>query len=263
MDVVFIFKVILSFLAAGFWVAFATLFAERLGSTIGGLIINLPSHLLISLVFIAAVNGTSFVVDAIPGIPIGMTISTLFLFVFIVFLKHGLMISTFTSLIIWCLSAILFVSLKLENIVLNIFLYIMVTFVTYFVLEKFIKIQSMEKSKKEYTKYQIMMRAIIAGSLVASVIIISKFLSPYTVGILATFPAVFLSTMIILVLNQSKEFAQATGKVLILSSSNIVIYGLAVAFTYPRFGILFGTLLSFIIAFLWIWIFLPIVSRVT
>ncbi|MDW7733732.1 MAG: DUF3147 family protein, partial [Methanolobus sp.] len=211
MDIVFIYRVIISFLVAGFWIAFATLLAERLGSKIGGLIANLPSHLLISLFFLAVVNGTPFVIDAITGIPVGMAISTLFLFVFIVFLKYGLMISTFVSLIAWCLSAILLVSMKLENIVLNIFLYLLITIVSYVVLEKFIKIPSIEKSRKEYTKYQIIVRAFSAGSVVASVIIISKFLSPYAVGIFATFPAVFLSTMIVLVLNQSKAFAQATG----------------------------------------------------
>ena len=263
MDIVFIYRVIISFLVAGFWIAFATLLAERLGSKIGGLITNLPSHLLISLLFVALINGTSFVIDTIPGIPIGMAISTLFLFVFIVFLKYGLMISTFASLIAWCLSAILLVPMKLENILLNIFLYGLTTAGCYFVLEKFIKIPSIVKSRKGYTRYQIIVRAVSAGSVVASVIIISKFLNPYTVGIFATFPSVFLSTMIILVLNQSKAFAQATGKILILSSSNIVIYGLAVAFTYPRFGILYGTVLSFVIAFFWVWIFLPIVSKVT
>jgi hypothetical protein len=68
--------------------------------------------------------------------------------------------------------------------------------------------------------------------------------------------------MIILARNQNNEFARATGKILILSSSNIVIYGLAVFVTYPYIGIIPGTVISFLMAFIWIWIFLPVVQRI-
>lgn len=263
MDLAFLLKVSISFFIAGFWIAFATLLAERLGSKIGGLITNLPSNILISLFFIAVINGTSFVIDAIPGIPIGMAIDTLFLCVFIVFLRFGLGLSTVMSLCTWFALAITATSLNYDNLVFNVLFYIIITIVSFIILEKLMNIPSKEKFIKNYTKIQIILRALFAGSIVASVIIISKIFDPYIIGIFSTFPAVLLSTMIILVLNQNREFAQATGKILILSSSNIVIYGLAVSFTYPKFGILFGTILSFIVAFLWIWLFLPIVQKVT
>ena len=49
-DHFFVIKVLISFVVAGIWIAGATLLAERFGSKIGGLITNLPSNILISLI---------------------------------------------------------------------------------------------------------------------------------------------------------------------------------------------------------------------
>ena len=261
MDKVFIIRVIISFFIAGFWIASATLFAERLGTKIGGLITNLPSNILISLLFVVIVNDISFVINAVPAIPIGMTIDTIFLFIFVIILQYGLVLSTVISLIIWFMLALLATFLNYDNLFFNVIFYIIITLITFIVVEKVIKIPSVKKSKKKYTTIQMLIRALFAGSVVSSVIILSKFFNPYIVGIFSTFPAVLLSTMIILGINQNKEFAQATGKVLLLSSSNIIIYGLAVYFTYPKLGFTYGTIVSFILAFLWIWLFQPIVRR--
>ncbi len=261
LDSLFIFRLTSSFIIAGSWIAFATLWAEKLGSKIGGLISNLPSNILISFIFIAIINGIPFTVESIPGIPIGMAINSLFLFVFVISLKYGIVISTVISLTSWFLLAYIAASLSFEDFVLNTVLYIFITLSTFIFLEKIAKICSVNNTKKNYTVKQIISRAVFAGSVVASVIILAQFLPPFAVGIFATFPAVLLSTMIILVVNQSREFAQATGKILILSSSNIVIYGIGVYFTYPVLGIFMGTPLSFLLAALWVGLMRPLVRR--
>jgi hypothetical protein len=69
--------------------------------------------------------------------------------------------------------------------------------------------------------------------------------------------------MIILMLNQSRDFARATGKILVLSSSNIVVYGVGIYFTYPEFGIIVGTILSFILAVGWVWLLHPLVQKMS
>lgn len=262
MDNLFIIRVILSFFIAGIWIALATFLAERLGSKIGGLITNLPSNILVSMIFLAIIHDTSFVVATIPAIPVGMAIDTLFLFVFIVFLRFGLLIASGSALFLWFILAVFATSYSFNNLLLNLIFYISVTLICFIVLECFFTIPSVKKSKKKYSSIQIIIRAAFAGGIVASVVVISKYFNPYIVGIFSTFPAVLLSTMIILTLNQNKKFARATGKILILSSSNIVVYSMAIYFTYPFYGIIYGTIISFIIAFIWIWLFLPIVKKI-
>ena len=75
-------------------------------------------------------------------------------------------------------------------------------------------------------------RAAFAGGIVGGVVLISHFVPAYLTGIVSAFPAVLFSSMVILAVNQGKTFAQATGKVMILSSSNIVVYALGVYFTF-------------------------------
>lgn len=263
MDSLFISRVLLSFFIAGGWIAVATLLAERLGSKLGGLITNLPSNILISLIFIALTQGTQFVKEAVPGIPIGMLIDTIFLLAFIILLKHSLWVSIVGSLITWFFLAIIAFKINYDHLYHNIVLYLLVTILSFLFLEKIIKISSIPQSPKKYSGVHIIMRAFFAGGVVAAVVFISTFFDPFVVGVFSTFPAVLLSTMIILTINQNHAFARATGKVLILSSTNIVVYALGVYWSYPRYGILIGTFISFLWAVFWVWSFRPFMYKIS
>jgi len=262
MDTIFLVQLIISFFAAGIWITCTTLLAERLGSKLGGLIGNLPSTLLIGLLFVGIVKGTSFVSEAVPGVSVGMTLDTIFMFLFIVALnRFGLGISAGLSLIIWFGLAVFADYFNYSNLWINSAIYFIVTISAFYILERVIKIPSEKKSRKKYSIIQLSLRGVFAGSVVASVLVLSKFSGPFLVGIFTTFPAVLMSTMLILALSQSNKFAQATGKILLLSSSNIVVYGIAVHYFYPSFGLFWGTIISYLIAFLWIWIFRPLLHK--
>lgn len=263
MDTLFVTRVIISFLVAGTLVALATWIAERFGSIIGGLIGNLPSNILVSLLFLAIVNDATFVVGAVPAIPVGMTIDSLFLFSFVLCLRYGLLPATIVSLLLWFVLALAAMPLHWDDLLLNIIFYVVITVTAFVVLERGVKIPAVKQSPRYYTKMQMLVRAIFAGTVVSSVVVISKFFNPYIVGIFATFPAVLLTTMIILARNQNHAFAQATGKILILSSSNIIVYGVAVYFTYPVAGITLGTVISFILACLWVGLVHPMLRKLT
>jgi len=263
MNDLFIYRVLLSFFLAGGWIGAATLIAEKLGSRVGGLIANLPSNILISLLFIALTQDIVFVKKTIPGIPVGMLIDTIFLAVFIIILRYGLVLSILASLISWFLLAYLANYLEFSHLLLNCLFYSTGTVGIYYLIRSRMNFAVQPASNRKYNTYQIIIRSTFAGSVVATVIIIAQFAPPYLVGIVASFPAVLLSTMVILVINQSREFAQATGKILILSSSNIVVYGIAVFFCYPTIGLWWGTLVSFLVATAWVWIIRPLIQRVS
>jgi len=261
MDQTFIVRAVISFFAAGVWIASMTLVTERLGSKIGGLIGNLPSHILISLVFMGIINGPDYVVKMTPGIPVGMMLNSIFTFAFVLLLRFGLAAAAAGSLLIWLGTALGAVYLFTDNLAINIAVYVVVTLMTYLALEHIFVIRAVNTAKKRYSLLQMVLRAVFAGSVVVSVLLLSKLLNPLVLGIFSVFPAVMLVTMVILAVNQNREFAQATGKVLILSSSNIVVFGLGIMLTYPRLGIGWGTVVSFIAAGLWVWIISPIVQR--
>ncbi len=261
MDSIFFLKVISSFVIAGLWIALSTMIAERLGSKIGGLISNLPSNILVSLIFVALANDVSYVTNATISIPLGISICTLFLVVFILFLRINLTTAVISSLVFWFLSAFLLSTLSLNNFYTNITISLVIILVSALFLEKVLKIPSIKNIKRKLSFSQFISRILFSGSIVSGVVIISKLSSPYFVGIFATFPAMLLSTMIILTMNQGEQFAQGTGKVLALSLSNTVVYIIAVYFTYPKFGILLGTICSYSLSAIWIIFLYPLVKK--
>jgi uncharacterized membrane protein (GlpM family) len=167
------------------------------------------------------------------------------------------------SLLAWISIAVFMMNFEFKNFCVTILLYFAITILSVWFLEKKIKIKSLECRKKYYSLWQITFRALFGGSIVSAIVVISKFCSPYVTGIVSTFPAMLLSTFIILTINQGKEFAMATGKVLIISLTNILIYSIMVKFTYPKLGILFGTIVSYLISSLWILLLHPLVKRLS
>ena len=254
-------QVLLSFVIAGSWIAVLTLLAERFGSKVGGLIANLPSNILIVLIFISLTQGVGFVREMTPAIPVGILIDSIFLVVFVLLLHYNLLISMIGSLATWLVLAIIANRIQMESLWINVAIYFAVTILAFLFVEYGWKIPTMGKSGKKYTLGQMAVRAAFAGGLVGGVVLISHFVPAYLTGIVSAFPAVLFSSMVILALNQGKAFAQATGKVMILSTSNIVIYVLAVYFTYPVLGIIAGTIVSFVIAFLWVVMLRPVMGR--
>jgi len=261
MDKTFLIKLAASVLISGLWISGATILAEKRGSKIGGMVANLPSHLLVSLFFVAIVSGTDYAVAAAPGIPIGMAVNSIFLLVLILTLKYGLTISIILSFIAWLIFTLAGIIFTQDNFIVNIIIYLLVMAGTFGYLEWGAKIRSVERKPKNFTVRQILLRAGFAGTVVAMVIIFSRILDAYVLGIFSVFPAVMFSTMLILIVNQSPAFAQETGKIMIFASTNITVYAVALYFTYPLIGPFWGTAISYLAAFIWVWALHPLVKK--
>lgn len=261
METAFLVKIISAFFISGIWLTGVTLIVEKIGSKKGGLIANLPSNLMISLIYIAIIHSPDFAAQTAQSVPVGMTVSKVFLFAFITLLNYSLQKAITFSLLIWLVLAFTVKSLPPISWLLGIIIYAVFSLITFFIIEKYVQIKSVPKTNKTYTFRQLLLRGLFTGSIVAASVTISYFLPPYLTGVFSTFPAVMLTTMAILTVNQNTKFAQATGKVLLLSSSNIIIYSVFVSFTYPTIGILLGTLVSLIASVLWVIVISPFIKK--
>jgi len=239
-------KIALSFVLAGAWISGATLLGEKLGSKRAGLITNLPSNILLSLIFMALTLGPDYAAATTKGVPVGMTIDTLFTFIFILVAKKGLGKAISISLIVWAITAYVFIELIPPlGMGCAIALYVLVTSLCFILAERVLRIRAVPHKDTTFSWKQIVLRALFAGTVVAGAVTIAQFAPPYMTGILATFPAVLSSTLVIFTLSQGADFARATGKILILSSSNIIIYAWIAGLTFPSLGPWIGTVLSF------------------
>jgi hypothetical protein len=263
MEYSFFLKIIISFITAGAWIAAATLLGERFGSKTGGLITNLPSNILISFLFIAFTRNIDYVREAAVSVPVGTSIDVIFLLIFIILLRYHIIFAVIVSLGAWFILAFFSMLMPLKNIYINILIFIIITAVSFFVVEKILKIRSVPRNQKYYTISQKLIRVLFAGCIVSGIVIAARFLDPFYVGIIATFPAVLLSSMVILSINQNREFAQATGKVLLLSLGNIIVFSSSAYFSFHKFGIVFGAVISFALSLLYLLLFQPVIKRIS
>ncbi|MCX7786348.1 MAG: DUF3147 family protein [Spirochaetes bacterium] len=250
----------LSFLIAGVWISFATLAGEKFGSRLGGLITNLPSNIVVSLLFIALTKGVSFAAETASSVPLGMAISITFVVMFAALLPFGILFAIGGALTVWFVLGYVGSNLPLGPME-ALYVYIGVSIVGFLVLEFLLGIRSVPRQKIHYNLKNQLLRAVFAGGVVAGAVLIAQVSPPRITGIAASFPAVMLSTLTILHLSQGAEFARATAKILVLSSSNIIVYVYATAYLYPRVGLGLGTLLSFLAAVGWSALFLPISKK--
>jgi hypothetical protein len=254
--------VLLAFVVAGIWISLATLAGERLGSRLGGLIANLPSNILVSLLFMALTRGSDYAAQAASSVPVGMAVDTIFLLAVVAALRRGLAPALAAGLAVWLGAAALAVALPPLSPPWPIILYVAVCAASFAVAERWLKIRAVPRKAVPFRSSTMLVRALFAGTIVALAVAAAQLVPPYVTGIVGVFPAVLLSTMTILTRAQGPDFARATGKVLILSSSNIIVYGVAVAILFPLIGPWWGSLCAFAAAAGYVALLLPLTARI-
>jgi hypothetical protein len=252
----------LAFVVAGLWISLATLAGERLGSRLGGLIANLPSNILVSLIFMALTQGPGYAAQAAASVPVGMAVDTLFLLALVAALRWGLAAALAAGLAVWFAAAALAVALPPLPPAWGIALYAVVCAASFLLADRVLKIRAVPKKAVPFRPSTILVRALFAGAIVSGAVAAAQLAPPYVTGIVGVFPAVLLSTMTILARAQGRDFARATGKVLIVSSSNIIVYGAAVALLFPAIGPWWGTLCAFAAAAGYVALLLPLSRRI-
>lgn len=252
--------IFIAFFIGGIWISLATVLSEKLGSKLGGMVANLPSTILVSLLFIGISQGPLFSASSASAVPIGMTIDTIFLFIFIALVEKGLILATGTAMGSWFLLAAFSSPMKELPVWANSIIYVAVATILLVLAEFRMDIQSLPKTGRRFTKVQLISRAFFAGLVVGVAVTIGKAGNAYWSGLFSTFPAVMLSSMVILTISAGKQFARATGKVMLITSANIVVYGWAVSMLYPKIGLLGGTILSYSLAALSVYLLRPLVK---
>lgn len=262
MDSSTIAHLLLAFFAAGSWISLATLAGERLGAKAGGLVVNLPGNIVFSLLFVALTRGSDYASLTAASTPIGMTVDTVFLVAPIAGLSRGLWAGIAAGFGGWVLSAALALSLPMPRPLLGTAIYIVVSALSFLFADRFLKIHAVPKKPAPFRVSVLLVRALFAGSIVAGAVLIAQFAPPYLTGLAAVFPATMLSTMVILSRAQGPAFARETGKILIVSSANIVVYGLISSWLFPLLGPAWGTLCSYAAAALFVGLISPLARRI-
>ncbi|MBM3253918.1 MAG: DUF3147 family protein [Candidatus Omnitrophica bacterium] len=259
---IFYLKLILAFTVGALWITSATVIAERFGTKIGGIITGIPSTIVVSLFFIGWTQSPQIASTATGIVPAIMGLDALFTALYIVLSKNKLYVSIGLPLLLWFVLSYFFVFLKLDNFFLSLTSFAILFIFSYVLLEKMVKVKSQGQRKVTLNIKQISFRALLSGTIIACAVIMTKAGGPVWGGVFASFPAIMLSTMVITYLAKGRNFSVAVMKVVMVSGSiNVVIYSTAVRYLYPVFGLIPGTVYSFMISLLTSYLMYEILKR--
>ncbi|MGE5123380.1 MAG: hypothetical protein ACM3H7_02610 [Acidobacteriaceae bacterium] len=249
MDASFWLKLILSFIVGSLWVSITTLSAERLGSRIGGLIGGLPSTVVIALLFIGLTQSPHVAAQSTTVMPIAQGLNGLFVLTFMLFIPYGLWIGSLSALMVWIFQATFLYLLDIRAFWISLAGWVILLLACIVVLEKWMKVPSLPKLRVNYPSQQLIWRAFFGGGVISLAVLMGKLGGPLVGGIFGSFPAMFLSTLVITYKTGGTGFSRSVGKSLLLSGLiNVPVYEIVVRVTFPLLGLAAGTVIGLAIA---------------
>jgi hypothetical protein len=245
----FLTKLVLSFLAGGVWVTIATRLADKHGTRIGGFIIGLPSTALISLFFIGWTQSPAAAVKATDIVPMIGAVNALFLLLYIALVRTNFWLALSSSLLLWGLLCSVVVVLKPADFYLSLVIYFLVVSISFFIIEKGIKVESTRATRTVITSGPMVFRGLFSGTIIALAVVMGKVGGPLLGGMFAMFPAMFTGTLLITYFTHGHLFSSAMMKVALISAVSLIFYALLVRATYIPLGLIWGTGISIIGSF--------------
>ena len=249
MDAAFWLKLSISFIIGCLWVTLTTLSAERFGSKVGGLIGGLPSTVVIALLFIGITQSPQVAAQATTVMPLAQGLNGLFVLTFMVLVRSGLWAGLAGSLLVWLVQSTLLYILNIAAFWISVAGWLVLLFTCYWLIEKQMKVTSRGKLIATNSTSQILWRAIFGGAVISWAVWMGKLGGAMLGGIFGSFPAMFLTTLVITYKSGGAEFSRSVGKSLLISGLiNVPLYEIAVRIAYPTIGLALGTIAALIFA---------------
>lgn len=265
MSITFKLQLLASVIVGGIFVALQTLIAERVPQNISGILLSIPSTLVIALFFIGWTLSVQTVSNIVPVIPLSFGIGLIFVCVYTCtanILKFGravqLIVSTTIATFVWIILAFPLAYIQITSTSLSLFLYFCLLIISHYFLAVRPNVNTVPLVYK-YTIVQKLIRSMTGGLIIGIIILLANTLGPVWGGIVSGFPAVFLSALLIVHWQHGPEFLFHITKALPLGSPIFPLYAIIVQYSYPRFGIELGTLIALMLSLLYP--LLVIVSR--
>ena len=232
-DLAFILTLALRMVVTAAFVVSASIITERSGPVIGALVATLPISAGPSYVFLALDHDAAFIAEgALASLPINAATIFLGLTYVVLAQRHSAVVSFAGAAIVWIMLAAL--TRTVHWTLAGGLLANAVTFAICLPLMQRFRHAKMPLIRRRW--YDIPLRASLVATLVATVVTLSGWVGPGISGIIALFPAVFSSMMLIL---HPRIGGPATAAVIANGGWGMMGFGIAIAVlhvTALRFG---------------------------
>jgi hypothetical protein len=242
---VFLFKLLLSFVVGGCYIAAMLWVSERFGSKIGGILIGLPLTTLISLIFIAWTQGEQAATAAVPVIPATIAANSILLVMFIHQYQYGRIIAYGSALVLWLLLTLPLVIFHVQSILASLLLAALFFTVAIYFLRRF---PYRKIPKYTFSRAEFMFRVCFVGTVVACAVLLGKVLGPLWGGLFASFPAAISSSLILLERKHGIDFTASVARTMPYGSMGNILFVLVFFYIDPFVGIGPSILLGYISA---------------
>lgn len=256
MTTVLFIQIVISFFVGGLLVTILSLIAEKASQHISGIIMLFPTTLVLGFFFLGYTTSAKNVSAIIPStfIPLGIIILSAVIYIycaafFAYYIKKKIfqiLCSLIISIIIWFLLVCSFAIYKFSNTLIGIIGFFAIIIIAHFILTR--KKYETSLNRPLYTKVQILIRALFTGSIIATVVFLSKTLNPFWGGIFTMFPAATFTTLIILHFYYEPSQLFFFMRNAALGSISLFTYTAAVMLLFPILGIWIGTFVAYCIS---------------
>ncbi len=249
MNEYFLLELFLSFVVGGLVVTCCTLAAERFGTVVGGTIGGFPSTIAVALLFIGLAISPQAAAEATTVIPLIAGCNGMFLVAFAILDRRGLTTGLGGALGVWLALSVGAIMLEVHNVMVSLASFVALFSFSYYVLHHHLNLAPAAGRGSRTGPASLAARALLSGSVIALAVWLSQVSGPLLGGVLAVFPAVFLSTLFIAHRAQGAAFARSLTRPLMVSGLvNVVVYALCVRYSYPALGVLRGTSLALVVS---------------
>ena len=246
-------QLLVSFVVGGCFITLLSLIAERSSENIAGIIMMFPSTSVLGFLFLGLTTSAEKVAIIIPAtlIPLGIVIFSSVVYIYCsIFLsiyfktKITQILTAFVaSSLIWFILVSPFAIWKFTNLILGAIGFIILITIAHFILNKN-KFQE-EVSRPKYTKSQIAIRAVFTGGVITIVVLFGKVLNPFWGGIFTMYPAATFASLVIFHFYYEPRQLFHFMKKAPIGSLSIFIYAIFIMILFPKFGVVFGTIISY------------------
>src|SRR6478672_1983011 len=247
-ELAFVFTLALRMAFAAAFVVTASIVTERSGPVIGALIATLPISAGPSYVFLALDHDAAFIAEgALASLPINAATIFLGLTYVVLAQRHGALVSCLSAVAVWIVLASIIRSLQwtlLSGLIAN-----AIAFAICVPLLQHYRHVKMPMITRRW--YDIPLRSSLVATLVATVVTASSWVGPKISGIIALFPIVFTSMMLIL---HPRIGGPPTAAVLANSAWGLIGLSIAIAVLHLaalQFGSAIGLSLALAICVSW------------
>ena len=263
MDSLFLFKLVVTFLVGSLWLTGTTILAERFGSKIGGVIAGMPSTIVIALFFIGWTQTPVAASQATVVVPLIMGIDGIFILTYASLVRRSFPLALISSLFVWLCFSFALVLIHFNNFGLSLIGFLGLLLFSYVVMEYVLRVKSLAGRNTPLSFSNVLLRGLVSGLIITLAVAFAKLGGPLLGGVFASFPAVFLSTMILTYFAQGRVFSVSVMKTLLLSGTiNTTVYASAVRFLYPLLGLIGGTISSFLLSLISMYVVFLLVKKI-